>query len=320
MGCFNVHGFYSHLPIEGGDKIGVILCAKLDRRADLGMETISDGFFPIMAPVFGEYDEYGNIEDIIPTNTTKAFQELTGVDISEFFELIRDIASEDYGQVQKKLIPEYHGKYHEKLLKEDLKKAIEAKDKSKVEALVSTMNYDKEQEEKLKTATFLPIFEHEAILRQFIKTGHDHMNGEVYGITLDAEKSYDAIEKFITLVGKGTIFNPVAASFVEDTTITQLTLDGKFGEYYKIQTTALQHENLLLGNYIPSWDYFGAVYRNQNLNYATLKSEILEMIYLDCGLKFHGGMYGLSTYAGQEVMQKEILEMHETISKIVQKL
>ena len=52
MGSFNVNGFYSHLPIEYGDEIGVVVCAQVkDSHINLAIEPTVN-LYPIMAPVY----------------------------------------------------------------------------------------------------------------------------------------------------------------------------------------------------------------------------------------------------------------------------
>ena len=52
MGSFNINGFYSHLPIEYGDEIGVIVCAQVkDSHINLAIEPTVN-LYPIMAPVY----------------------------------------------------------------------------------------------------------------------------------------------------------------------------------------------------------------------------------------------------------------------------
>lgn len=92
MGCFNSYGFYSHLPIRGGDKIVLIPCYSGDFPETLTTSTITGCLRPLCFSLFGEYDDCGFIENVredFNTDTlikafgVKSLDELLGL-ISKF--------------------------------------------------------------------------------------------------------------------------------------------------------------------------------------------------------------------------------------------
>lgn len=84
MGCFNNHGFYSHLPIEHGDDIVLIPCYYLDYSGKtpecLSPSTIGGTLLPLSFPLFGKYNDYGFIEDVEENFNTDALIKTFGVD------------------------------------------------------------------------------------------------------------------------------------------------------------------------------------------------------------------------------------------------
>ena len=90
MGCFNNYGFYSHLPIRGGDKIVLIPCySGGDFPETLKPSTITGCLQPLCFPLFGEYDDYGFIENVRENFNTDTLIKAFGVkDIEELLGLI----------------------------------------------------------------------------------------------------------------------------------------------------------------------------------------------------------------------------------------
>ena len=89
MGCFNTIGFHTQLPICAGDEVfGLIgVLRNKTKHDEFSPGTI---FTPIMLPIFGEYDDYGTIEDIKSDENTKLLENITGVPIREFIKIIDD--------------------------------------------------------------------------------------------------------------------------------------------------------------------------------------------------------------------------------------
>lgn len=90
MGYFNSYGFYSHLPIRGGDKIVLIPCySGGDFPETLKPSTITGCLRPLCFPLFGEYDDYGFIENVREDFNTRALIKVFGVkDLDELLGLI----------------------------------------------------------------------------------------------------------------------------------------------------------------------------------------------------------------------------------------
>ena len=65
MGSFNVNGFLSHISISYEDKVAMFLCIRNRNAAECfyPCSTIT----PIVLPIFGEYDDYGGITNVVRT-------------------------------------------------------------------------------------------------------------------------------------------------------------------------------------------------------------------------------------------------------------
>ena len=80
MGCWNETCYISKLPIYSGEEIVLILLRKY-KYADKTPHTcyVCDSYVPFGLPIFGKYDDYGNIEDI--TNAEDVIEYLKNMEI-----------------------------------------------------------------------------------------------------------------------------------------------------------------------------------------------------------------------------------------------
>lgn len=80
MGSFNVACSISNLTIHEGDKAGLMF---IQRKPSYGPSAAltfrvynTDDFLPYLPPVFGVYDDYGNLADLTPSPTVTVIEEL----------------------------------------------------------------------------------------------------------------------------------------------------------------------------------------------------------------------------------------------------
>lgn len=110
MGCFNITGFHTKLPITYGNEVfGIIGIHKnRSKRNEFSPGRI---FTPIALPIFGTYDDYGSIDDIKRDSNTELIEKITGVTIEEFIHIIDNYTVKRYG------CEEPYNKIKEKLIK-----------------------------------------------------------------------------------------------------------------------------------------------------------------------------------------------------------
>lgn len=108
MGCFNLMGSISHLPVCAGDDafcmIGVFRVGK-----DIESDTYAPGhsFSPLFLPVFGEYNDYGCLENVGKDENTKFICDFFGEEnietVLEKIDDIQDGRGESDGVYEKKI-------------------------------------------------------------------------------------------------------------------------------------------------------------------------------------------------------------------------
>lgn len=95
MGCFNKMGFYSHLPITAGDEIVMFICVD-NTQSNKGNNNpiyIDEFYAPFCLPIYGTYDEYGFIENIVKDANTDLLEKKFGKSVEDILRLIYDYES-----------------------------------------------------------------------------------------------------------------------------------------------------------------------------------------------------------------------------------
>lgn len=99
MGCFNVAGGMSNLTIGCKDKVAFFLLSKNKRsyfNNVIGETNLisNEGacifLEPYCPPIFGEYDDYGRIENIVRTQTVENLESYFGADIESILSVVFD--------------------------------------------------------------------------------------------------------------------------------------------------------------------------------------------------------------------------------------
>lgn len=86
MGCFNTTGFISQLPILGGNQVVCFIATTIKELN--GLYSPSALVAPYFFPVYGEYNEYGYMENIQETFVTNLLEKYSGVNIEKLLEKI----------------------------------------------------------------------------------------------------------------------------------------------------------------------------------------------------------------------------------------
>lgn len=99
MGCFNTTGFISQLPILGGSKVVCFIATTI--KEVNGLYSPSALVAPYFLPIYGEYNEYGYMENIQETFVTNLLEKYSGV--SSIEKLTEKIAREEETRLPKNL-------------------------------------------------------------------------------------------------------------------------------------------------------------------------------------------------------------------------
>lgn len=79
MGDFNHKGNFSNLPIEYGDEIVVLVgLARNNKNYDIDNFAPGMSFVPMSLPIYGRYDDYGGIENVIKTSGIEQLEKTFG--------------------------------------------------------------------------------------------------------------------------------------------------------------------------------------------------------------------------------------------------
>ena len=112
MGCFNMKGFFSSLDIVGREKVFVLVCVQYHPPINLTVneehefDHNSGVMYPITFPIFGEYNDYGGIENIQKDFNVQHLESLLGDTVENFLEILEDISFPRY--LEQKDIDKYN--------------------------------------------------------------------------------------------------------------------------------------------------------------------------------------------------------------------
>lgn len=159
MGCFNLYGCISQLPITGNDRVAGILCrisSDLDNSFKISyVDNIK--LLPMCPIIYGTYDEYGSM---IPDKS------MTTDILEKFFDRNIQLIIDTFSRMTYLCWDEPNEKI--------LKPLIGKRDWSKPRTV---KNFGKEKEEPFRyyMNRYCIVFEHEHIVRKIIESNNDMM-------------------------------------------------------------------------------------------------------------------------------------------------
>jgi len=128
MGCFNVTGFFSKLPLQAGDDMVLIFCADHTRvaHADALPIYVAEKYVPLNAPIYCKYNDYGSVfeKEIIRDANVDFFEKSIGMTCEKLCDLLHEFGSlnlEDISAIKKNKSEEEHephGENYDKQLDE----------------------------------------------------------------------------------------------------------------------------------------------------------------------------------------------------------
>lgn len=130
MGCFNVACSISNLSIGAGTEVAFFPLWPNKYTKEHLVEPTSNLIYPycyynpLTLPIFGQYDDYGSVENIVEDDNTKAIEKFFNISIKEFIECVtcnRDI-TDQFGEVfntytmHKEFLSDFGTQFNEKWL------------------------------------------------------------------------------------------------------------------------------------------------------------------------------------------------------------
>lgn len=101
MGCFNIMGFHSKLPIFGGDKIVYFFFLKEKKYREDSFPLYTGSLVPLSFPFIGEYNEYGGIENIEESESLTIFRQKFGCEVKDLADAIHTYGGETLKDLNK---------------------------------------------------------------------------------------------------------------------------------------------------------------------------------------------------------------------------
>lgn len=272
MGCFNMTGFFSHLPITAGDDIVMFVYAdqsSICTKDDCPISIVGKGLTPIAPPFFGKYNDYGGIEDIVDDVNHQLFTKRIGMTLDKFVNIMHDLAGVSIKQLQDGLYDMENNenaetnRYHHKTV-EDYRKLLEIYEK-----LFTCEEYeikvDQEYEARMNayarkkyeaTCMFLGM-EHRSVYDKLVELGREHYNDYAYlGRRITPEVAFDntanALNVFREVLGdkyKGV--NPLKVGIeLESVDLAMTILDNEISQEDLLKLTKVETDLLQMENYL----------------------------------------------------------------------
>ena len=314
MGSFNVNGFYSHLPIEYGDEIGVVVCAQVkDSHINLAIEPTVN-LYPIMATVYGKYGDSFTIDDIDKDSyTAELFKQHTGFSIRHFIDSnarngnVSVSTPDNYNKFDD--IPNYQ-KIISHLIAEEYDSGIyEDMDSSGREQYKKIIRYFENLNKNRLETTYCPIYEHKRVLEALIESGKKmHRYRDYSGDMVDISKDYDDVSKFISMIKNEKTNLFTSNVFDVDDEINIFDANKAFIHFSRHMREDLKNEN----------NSFVLYRLAENIDYVRLKPEFIDAVCLDTGLNHMGGIYQVCRYGYQEYCLEDFMNLNKVMNKILE--
>lgn len=315
MGCFNMVGFYSNLPIKACDDIVYFICGsygKIDSTRSIGTNDIIE---PICLPIFGKYNDYGSIEDIVKDDNVKSIEKTFKIPIEEFISTIEENSfarknegDENYNSILKKMMKTQFFKK-----KSTFSLCVTMEHKSVYDMMVSLFKNDYVWgEEKTWDEKYNDI------LDRFIE--YFDKNERPYTNVFNPHKTKYDVLKIIEIQAK--ILNNKSS---EEEIINSLSNnDKKQWKLYKNRDKFEWESFDLISkteHYLPFSDYYFnlIMYNIVKIDYKKLKNDILNFMHFERSLKHLCGKYITSDYGLQSLtsFKKELTIMNECYKQII---
>lgn len=311
MGCFNLQGFYSNLPITYGTKTVALICAKYNGPTDYLTEPLyaTDYMEPICLPIFGEYNDYGTIEDIVPSETTKLIEKLSGMAIDKFIE---NIVCECNGVPYNVIVEATKEKNSCHYTEEGVIKFFDAvlREKSELSEWYENHEANKElkesirsilkyEENRLESVSLCVIFELQEVYDSIIEISKSKKSGYFWSTYKELEQVWDNNYKFCNIVKEkyGAKLNMLHKHYTES--IFNFNLSN-YAEFFKLEKQYAPSRPYSFVSCSGTETYINVLYDHYDGDVNALKEDYLNyaMFYL-LFIRLRG-VFNFSPYGGQE--------------------
>lgn len=311
MGCFNKIGFYSKLPIKYGDEIVMFICISDGRMNDDTPCYFNTFLEPIYLPIFGTYNDYGGIENIVRNNAIEALENALGDDIEMIIESIEENAFkpistnkdewclyDDILDNLLKTIPSFR-MYMTSKYKKNYGLCVTMEHKSVYDTMCGLYKHFEEPQEydfmQLNVGNFL-----DKAIESINNINEEELNKLIIlkkelkekGIVNESiDEMIEEKNKKCKNIFEGNFFNREVDRFANETI------------YHNF------HHNMMLVNLV-------------ELDYKLLRDIIYNFTYFNYALSFLNGRYDVSSYGSQSVIEyyKEFKKLHQCYNEIIEKL
>ena len=322
MGSFNKVGFHSHLPICVGDDIVYFICATYGKIYDNTPIDPTSFIEPISLPIFGKYNDYGSIDEIVQNHYTETIEKSLNMDIGKLIEVIEDcsfLTLNNLSEIKQKDKLNANMQIYEKLLNgmyeklcyftkqkcEDISLCVTMEHKSVYDTICNlhkhlVTNYEYE----FQKIDFPSIFEE--ILTIINENGLTNINVFSTNNSIFAREAFERFMKQVDKVnGISEIVSAVSKS-EEDGKIHPFDISNDFATrtIYQNYSFDMMFINLL------------------NLNYNLVKDLILDFTFFNRTLNILGGRYSVSQYGCQDLygMWDEFSKLNKCYMTLIRKL
>lgn len=354
MGCFNRSGFFSHLPLEYGDEMVAFVCCgsrNKHNRFDNCAIGVNSSLTPICLPIFGKYNDYGGIEDVVDDSNYMFFKDKLQISIEWLVDFLHDKGTLTFNEV------EYF---------EEQKKKNELELQTVCEAAnVDVKKSDWEIEEEKKNAKNMAKYR--SVLKTLFENYHGYYDWKDYYIAVTFEKKeiYDAIVEASKRYGDLSKINLSSIFDNKIETIEKLkALYDKYGlkyndktfnlfiPFYKYNITLDLLDSLeksdskdvdilkkeidnILGNK-NVYGYYSSdfssylkispenedgfqLYSDFNHDWKNLKDSMVDMCYFHNAMNRIGAKYEISSYQGQDTYYDLSLAIINAMANVMDK-
>lgn len=103
MGCFGINGCISKLPVVYQDKCFLMIGVSNKKETQTSPFSFGTGFLfsPIALPVFGQYNDYGCVDEIVRDKNVETIEEIFEADIDEVIDAIDIVMADRYSKDDK---------------------------------------------------------------------------------------------------------------------------------------------------------------------------------------------------------------------------